>query len=60
MSKLLAFVADVVCCNCGRACGDDELSECLLCGARYCECSWQCQCDRDAVEIMERADTVLN
>jgi len=54
-SKVLPFIASVVCSNCGRACGDDELSECLRCGERYCECSWDCVCDQTAREIMERA-----
>jgi hypothetical protein len=58
-SMVLAFPITNACSNCQRQCGDDELSECLRCGARYCSCSWQCQCDRDAVEILSRAGVTL-
>lgn len=53
--NLLAFPVQFSCPTCGRACGEDELSECLRCGQQYCERdSWQCQCDRDAAEILQR------
>jgi hypothetical protein len=58
--KLLTFPITNPCSNCHRQCGDDELSECVRCGARYCSCSWECQCDRDAVEIVSRAVEILN
>src|SRR4029077_8669496 len=45
------------CSNCGRVCGDDELNECLRCGEQYCEraACWECSCDREATEIVQRA-----
>jgi hypothetical protein len=59
LGTLLIFPITNACSNCQRQCGDDELSECLRCGARYCSCSWECQCDRDAVEILSRAEVTL-
>lgn len=59
-AKILAFPVTNPCSGCGRQCADDELNECARCGARYCEkpeC-WSCQCDRDAIEIVERAHDV--
>jgi hypothetical protein len=61
-NKILQFPLERVstCPTCGRPCGDDELSECLRCGARYCQRdSWECECDRVAREIVERARPVL-
>lgn len=56
MSNVLAFPAQLSCPTCGRACGDDELSECLRCGQQYCSGDdWTCQCDRDSTELMQRA-----
>lgn len=55
-NTVLQFPIQLSCPTCGRACGDDELSECLRCGQRYCSNDeWTCQCDRDAVEIAERS-----
>ena len=55
-NTVLQFAVQHSCPTCGRACGEDELSECLRCGQRYCERdTWECQCDRDAAEIIERS-----
>lgn len=57
MASLLAFPVQFSCPTCKRPCGEDELSECLRCGQRYCSNDdWTCQCDRDAVEILERGN----
>jgi hypothetical protein len=56
-AKILAFPTTNPCSGCGRQCADDELSQCLRRGARYCERAecWECQCDRDALEMVQRA-----
>jgi hypothetical protein len=58
MAKLLAFPVQHSCPSCSRPCGEDELSECLRCGLRYCSnpACWECQCDRDALEMVQRAE----
>ena len=54
---VLLFHVQLSCPTCGRACGDDEVSECIRCGQRHCQYdSWECQCDRDAAEIVQRAE----
>lgn len=54
-AKVLQFPVKHACPTCGRPCGEDELSECLRCGQKYCERdSWECQCDRTAREILLR------
>ncbi len=41
--------------TCGRACAEEDLSSCLRCGQRYCRYdSWECECDRQAAEMVER------
>ena len=56
MAKVLAFPVQHSCPTCERMCSPEDLSECLRCGALYCsKCTWECQCDRDAAELAERA-----
>jgi hypothetical protein len=56
---LLQFPIQFSCPTCSRPCGEDELSECLRCGQRYCsQDSWEYQCDRDAAEMQQRALTL--
>ena len=56
MTNLLMFPTQLTCPTCGRPCGEDELSECLRCGQQYCQRdSWECECDRIAAEIIDRA-----
>ena len=55
MATLFAFPVQFSCPTCSRPCCEDDLSECLRCGLRYCQSdSWECQCDRDAAEILSR------
>jgi hypothetical protein len=55
-ATVLAFPVQFSCPTCSRPCGEDELSDCLRCGQRYCSHDdWTCQCDRDAAEILSRA-----
>lgn len=55
-SNVLAFPAQTICPTCERACSEEDLSECLRCGQQYCsEDSWECECDRQATEIVDRA-----
>ena len=56
MSQVIAFPVQHACPTCSTACAEDELSECLRCGQKYCQRdTWECQCDRDAAEIVKRA-----
>jgi hypothetical protein len=56
MAKVLAFPVQHNCPSCKQMCSPEDLSECLRCGALYCsQCSWECECDRQALEIVERA-----
>jgi hypothetical protein len=56
-SKLLMFPVQHKCSTCDRMCSPEDLSCCLRCGQEYCsECSWECRCDRDAAEILGRAE----
>jgi hypothetical protein len=55
MSTILQFPVRFSCPTCTRMCSPEDLSSCLRCGQEYCsECSWECQCDRDAAEILRR------
>jgi hypothetical protein len=55
LGTLLAFPVQHECPTCKRACSDEDLSECLSCGQKYCQFdSWDCACDRFAREIVER------
>ena len=56
-AKVLAFPVQHNCPTCERMCSPEDLSMCLRCGAQYClnPACWECQCDRDALEMMERA-----
>lgn len=55
-AKILSFPVTNPCSVCGQQFDADELSGCLRCGAAYCRhCEWECQCDRDALEIVQRA-----
>ena len=55
-STVLKFPVRFSCPTCQRPCGEDELSECLRCGQRYCSNdSWDCQCDLDALDMLNRA-----
>jgi hypothetical protein len=59
-SNVLLFPVQLCCPTCQRPCGEDELSECLRCGQRYCKLdSWECECDRVAREIVARAEVHL-
>jgi hypothetical protein len=60
MTTVLSFPVTNPCSGCGRQCADDEMSECLRCGHRYCKrhgCE-VCACDRTAVELAQRAEIV--
>ena len=56
-ATILDFPVAFTCPTCGRPCAEDELtSECLRCGQQFCgKDDGQCQCDRDAVEMLARA-----
>jgi hypothetical protein len=55
---ILAFPVQHTCPTCGRACSPEDLSECLRCGQQYCRHdSWECDCDRAAQELVQRATT---
>lgn len=59
-AKVLTFPITNPCSGCGRQCGDDELSECLRCGHRYCKqagCE-VCACDRFALEMAQRMEVL--
>jgi len=50
-AAVLSFPAAVTCQSCGRACGEDELSDCSECGDTFCgsaksNCRSICSCDR--------------
>ena len=54
--KIIQFPVQHACPKCQQPCGEDELSQCLRCGAKYCgnpKC-WQCDCDLFAEEIAYR------
>lgn len=54
-TNVLSFPIQTECPTCGRACSDEDLSECLRCGQRYCsKDSWECACDREAAEVIDR------
>jgi len=58
-ATVLSFPARTTCPCCGRACGEDELSECYTCGGKFCgsanrNCKSLCECDRLAAEFAER------
>jgi hypothetical protein len=54
-TNVVAFPAQTNCPTCGRACSDEDLSECLRCGQQYCSRdSWECECDREAAEVIDR------
>jgi hypothetical protein len=51
--------AAVICGSCGKACSEDELSECPTCGDKYCgsaktNCKAVCSCDRLALDLVDR------
>lgn len=51
-NKILQFRG---CPACNRPCANADLSMCLRCGQEYCSrCSWECECDRVAREVLER------
>jgi len=55
-TPVLEFPAPVLCPTCNRPCSIEDLSECLRCGQQYCRHdSWECECDREAEEIVARA-----
>jgi hypothetical protein len=59
MANVLAFPVKHACPTCEAMCSPDDLSMCLRCGQEYCsQCSWECQCDRDAAEMVQRADVM--
>lgn len=52
---IIAFPVQYKCPTCSRACAEEDLSQCLRCGQRYCRYdSWECICDRDAADMVER------
>jgi len=60
-SNLLDFPVQHSCPTCNRVCSEEDLSECLRCGQQYCsKDSWECACDREADEILERALRGMN
>lgn len=55
-SNILTFPVQHSCPTCNRPCSPEDLSECLTCGQQYCKHdSWQCACDRVAIEVVQRA-----
>jgi hypothetical protein len=59
-ATVVDFQVQTKCPTCGRPCGADELSECLRCGQLYCSNdSWNCGCDTDARESMDRTDSAI-
>ena len=60
-NKILAFPVQHSCPKCGRVCSEEDLSDCLRCGQQYCSKDiWECQCNRNADEIVERAQRGMN
>ena len=54
-TNILQFPVQHACPTCARPCSPEDLSECLRCGQQYCSRdSWECECDRQALEIVER------
>lgn len=54
--SVLAFPVQHRCPTCERMCSPEDLSSCLTCGQEYCShCTWECECDRVAREMAERA-----
>ena len=54
-ATILQMKAQHVCPTCERPCSPEDLSECLRCGQQFCKLdSWECECDRNAKEIMGR------
>lgn len=55
---IIDFPVQHKCPTCNRACSEEDLSQCLRCGQRYCRRDdWECECDRDASDMMSRAQT---
>jgi hypothetical protein len=56
MAKILRFPVQHACPTCQRPCGEDELSQCLRCGQKWCQFdTGECECDRFAREMAQRA-----
>lgn len=57
MSVVVSFPSGFKCPSCNRSVSEEDLSECLTCGQKYCsskECDWSCGCDRVAADIALR------
>lgn len=58
-SNVIDFPTITSCPTCNRPCSEEDLSECLRCGQQYCSRdTWECACDREADEVVERARRV--
>jgi hypothetical protein len=58
-TNVLSFPTQTTCPCCGRACGEEDLSECYTCGGKFCgstksDCRSICECDRLAADFAER------